>query len=334
MQSSPSGSEHAVGAGALEELLVLQATWEAEGVLGLHLVDPCGRVLPAWEPGAHLDVVLPSGLVRQYSLCGDPRDRSAYRIAIQLAEAGRGGSLEVHDTQLVGRTLRFRGPRNHFPLVDAPSYAFVAGGIGITPLLAMACEIGRRGHPWSLLYGGRSLASMPFLSELTAIPGGSVDLVPQDVHGLPDLDMLVAGLSPESAVYVCGPEPMLRAAEEVCNRRLPPGALHVEHFSAPAERTAPAGDPRADGSFEVELRRSGRVLVVPPERTVLSVVLDVAPDALYSCEEGFCGACETPVLEGLPDHRDAVLGDRERQESKTMMICVSRSRTPRLVLDI
>ncbi|GAA4490469.1 PDR/VanB family oxidoreductase [Rhodococcus olei] len=318
-------------------LLVQQVTWEAEDVVSIRLIDPTGSELPAWAPGAHLDLVLPSGKVRQYSLCGDPADRSAYTVAVLRDEQGRGGSREIHDGALVGRTLSVRGPRNHFRLVDdAPSYLFVAGGIGITPLLAMAREVERRGMRWRLVYGGRSRTSMAFLGELDRIGSGKVEVVPQDVRGMLDLDTVLADEPAGSAVYCCGPEGLIRAVEERVDSRFAPDALHVERFGASVVPGAVAAAPERpeDTAFEVELRRTGAVLDVPADRTLLDVVRDSIPDFLSDCEEGFCGACEVRVLEGEPDHHDLLLSDQERACGDRMMICVGRSRSERLVLDL
>jgi ferredoxin-NADP reductase len=317
----------------LHPLVVAQTRQEAEGVLSLRLVHPAGEDLPSWEPGAHLDVLLPSGLLRQYSLCGDPNDLAAYRIAVLREPNGRGGSAEIHDTPLVGRELQVRGPRNHFPMVSAPRYLFIAGGIGITPILAMARKVANDGPPWRLAYGGRTRASMAFVDELLALPNGQVELVPQDERGLLPLEDILSSEAPDTAVFCCGPEPMIRAVEDACSRHLLPGGLHVERFAA-ASTAPPFPEPSSTDTFEVELRRSGATLTVPPNRTLLEVVRDVVPGALSSCEEGFCGACETTVLEGVPEHHDTILTDEERVKCGTMMICVGRSCTPRLVLDL
>ncbi len=318
-------------------LLVQQVTWEADGVLSLRLVHPDGADLPAWRPGAHLNVKTPSGLVRQYSLFGDATDRSSYSVAVLLAEQGRGGSRELHNTVLVGRTIRVRGPRNHFELEDAPRYLFLAGGIGITPIVAMVREVSRRGVPWRLVYGGRSRRSMAFLRELAALGGENVEVVPQDEKGLLDLKATLNGTAEDTAVYCCGPEGMIRAAEEHCAALLPPGALRIERFGAPmsAARAGVAAAAEADGgAFEVELRRTGAVLPVPPDRTLLDVVREAVPDVLYSCEDGFCGSCETHVLEGIPEHHDSILTKKQQEKGDTMMICVGRSKSARLVLDL
>nr|WP_250548834.1 PDR/VanB family oxidoreductase [Pseudonocardia sp. H11422] len=308
-------------------LLVQQASWEADGVLSLRLVDPDGAALPPWTPGAHVDLVLPSGLVRQYSLCGDPGDRSAYLVAVRREPAGRGGSAEVHATALVGATLGVRGPRNRFELVDAPRYLLLAGGIGITPLLPMLAELRRRGRPCELWYGGRDRASMPFVDQLRRLHPDGVHVVPQDEYGLLDVAGLTAAAAPGTAVYCCGPEGLLRAAEAACGGL----DLHVERFAA----TAPPAEPAAvGGAFEVELCRSGVVAPVAPDQTVLDAVRAAGADVLSSCEEGFCGTCEVRVLDGEPEHHDAILSAAERERGETMMICVSRCRSPRLVLDL
>lgn len=317
----------------LHALVVRETRQESDGVISLRLAHPAGEQLPAWKPGAHLDVLLPSGLLRQYSLCGDPGERDAYRIAVLREEEGRGGSVEIHDTPLVGRELQIRGPRNHFTLVPAQRYLFIAGGIGITPILAMARQVAREGVPWRLVYGGRTRATMAFVDELIELPGGEVELVPQDERGLLPLEDILSQEAPDTAVFCCGPEPMIRAVENACARHLWPGSLHVERFAA-ASTAPPLPEPGSSDTFEVELRQSGVTLTVPPDRTLLEVVRDVVPGALSSCEEGFCGACETKVLEGVPEHHDTILTDEERLTCGTMMICVGRSCTPRLVLDL
>lgn len=287
-------------------LLVASREEVAHGVVQLRLE---GRDLPRWEPGAHLDLVLPSGLVRQYSLCGDPADTSSYTVATRLVTDGRGGSREVHEQVAEGMELEVRGPRNRFPLVEASSYVFVAGGIGITPILPMLRAL-PDGVEWRLLYCGRSRESMPFLDELERLDRVTV------VAGTPELGALDV---PEgAAVYCCGPEGLMAAVQE----RFP--QVRLERFTPRA--TAPGA------AFEVELRRSGRTLTVPADSSVLAAVRRELPDTLYSCEQGFCGTCQQRVLEGEVDHRDGLLTDAERRDS--MLICVSRARSERLVLDL
>ncbi|MCH0565015.1 MULTISPECIES: PDR/VanB family oxidoreductase [unclassified Streptomyces] len=290
----------------------------ADGVVHLRLE---GHDLPRWEPGAHLDLVLPSGLVRQYSLCGDPEDSSSYTVATRLVQDGRGGSREVHEQVRPGTDLQVRGPRNRFPLVQAPSYVFVAGGIGITPVLPMLRSLAERDAEWRLLYGGRTRASMPFLEEIEKLDAGRgrVTLVAGDESGRPDLAAWLGDLPEGAAVYCCGPEGLMAAVKE----RVP--QVHLERF---APRAAAGGDV----AFEVELRRSGRVVTVPADSTVLDAVRAELPDTAYSCAQGFCGTCQQRVLEGEVDHRDELLTDAERDDS--MLICVSRARCDRLVLDM
>ncbi|MER6851133.1 PDR/VanB family oxidoreductase [Streptomyces flaveolus] len=300
------------------KLLVTAHERLADGVVGIRLE---GHGLPRWEPGAHVDLVLPSGLVRQYSLCGDPEDTSSYTVATRLVEDGRGGSREVHEQVQEGTELEVRGPRNRFPLVEAPAYVFVAGGIGITPILPMLRAL-PEGTEWRLLYGGRTRASMPFLEDVEKLDADRVTVVAEDEDGLPDLDAFLADLPEGAAVYCCGPEGLMAAVEE----RLPEGtAPHLERF---APRTTATGD----GEFEVELHRSGRTLTVAADSSVLAAVRTELPNTPYSCEQGWCGTCQQRVLEGEIDHRDELLTDSERGDS--MLICVSRARSTRLVLDL
>ena len=315
----------AVTAEAEAELTVRAAEIVADDVVALTLAGPDGRSLPEWTPGAHIDLVLGEGLVRQYSLCGSPGDGS-WRIAVLRAPDSRGGSVAVHRLT-PGDSVRVRGPRNHFPLVPARSYVFVAGGIGITPLLPMIAEVAAAGARWELHYGGRTLGSMAFTGELARY-GDRVHLVPQDEAGLLDLDRILGTPRPGALVYACGPEPMLAAVEERCARWLP-GSLHVERFAP----RAGSGDVH-DEEFEVELVRSGRTLLVPADRSIFDVVREAGVSVLGSCLEGTCCTCETEVIDGDVDHRDSVLDEAERQAGDTMMICVSRCRSAKLTLDL
>ncbi len=288
----------------------------AEGVVQLRLE---GADLPRWEPGAHIDLVLPSGLVRQYSLCGNPADTSSYTVATRLVVDGRGGSREVHEQVWEGTELEVRGPRNRFPLIDAPSYVFVVGGIGITPVLPMLRTL-PEGADWRLVYAGRTPDSMPFLEELAEFGADRVTVMS---GRRPELDALLAELPEGAVVYCCGPEGLMAAVTE----RFPD--VRLERF---APRAQLGGDTRGDTAFEVELRRSGRTLTVPADSTVLAAVRAELPDTLYSCEQGFCGTCQQRVVEGEVEHRDELLTDAERDDS--MLICVSRARGERIVLDM
>ncbi|MCK9894479.1 PDR/VanB family oxidoreductase [Frankia sp. AgB32] len=299
----------------------------ADGVVVLDLRDPAGAQLPCWSPGAHVDLTLPGGLTRQYSLCGEPGERRAWRIGVLREPAGRGGSAYVHDHLPQGATVEVRGPRNHFALVPAARYLFLAGGIGITPILAMTTAAARAGADWELHYGGRARASMAFLDDLGAA-GDRVTLYPQDEVGLMDLDGLLAAPRPDTAVYCCGPEPLLAAVERHC-AAWPPGSLHIERFT-PRD----VGAPVRAGSFEITLAASGRTLTVPPDRSILEVVEAAGVSVLSSCQEGTCGTCETAVLAGEVDHRDSLLTPDERAANDTIFLCVSRAACSRLVLDL
>ncbi|WP_103531452.1 PDR/VanB family oxidoreductase [Streptomyces sp. SM11] len=309
---------------AVRRLLITGRTVVADGVVQLRLE---GAGLPRWEPGAHLDLVLPSGLVRQYSLCGDPEDTGAYTVATRLVEDGRGGSLEVHEQLHEGLEIEVRGPRNRFPLAEARGYVFVVGGIGITPVLPMLRSLAASGAEWRLLYGGRSRGSMPFLDEIEKLgaDGGRVTVVAQDEAGHPDVAAALTGLTPGTAVYCCGPGPLMDAVAAALPEGFP---LYLERFSAAPGDAAGSGA----GPFEVELRRSGRTVPVAAGQSVLAAVRAELPHVAYSCEQGFCGTCQQRVLEGEIDHRDELLTDDERGDS--MLICVSRCRGGRLVLDL
>jgi ferredoxin-NADP reductase len=317
---------------AERELLVRSLVWEAEGVLGVELVDPAGAPLPGWEPGAHLDLLLPVGsqpLSRQYSLCGDPADRSRYEIGVLLEPDGRGGSAFVHSGLRPGARVAVRGPRNHFRLEPAPAYLFIAGGIGITPLLPMVAAADAVGATWSLLYGGRTAASMAYRRRLLGF-GGHVTLCPQDVDGLLDLDSVLAVPSPGTLVYCCGPEGLIAAVEKLCSA-WPQGSLHTERFAAPEQ---PVRDPADELAIELVLSRSGRRVLVRPECSVLDALRDSGVEVLSDCRDGICGTCEVGVLEGEVEHRDFILTDSERAANQFMMVCVSRARSDRLVLDL
>ncbi|MET9458825.1 PDR/VanB family oxidoreductase [Streptomyces canus] len=305
------------------ELVVDRRDAAADGVLALTLRHPLGEELPQWEPGAHIDVVLGPGLERQYSLCGDPADRTAWRIAVLREPVGRGGSAHVHEQLGQGDKVRVRGPRNHFALRPAPAYRFIAGGIGITPILPMLAAAEAEGAEWTLLYGGRTRESMAFTEELSRY-GDRVTVAPQDETGLLDLASVLDGVPEGTLVYCCGPGPLLDAVEERC----PAGLLHVERFT-------PKEQPVAENTeFEVELAQTGTTVTVAPDVSVLDAVRASGVEVLFSCTEGTCGTCETDVLDGTPDHRDSVLTDEEREAGETMMICVSRCRGKKLVLDL
>jgi ferredoxin-NADP reductase len=331
MSTTPSTSTTTIVREYEADLVVAEAVEVAEDVVALTLADPSGAALPAWTPGAHIDLVLDQTHTRQYSLCGRPSEPGRWRVAVLRAPDGRGGSALVHDRLPVGAAVRVRGPRNHFPLAASRSYRFIAGGIGITPMLPMIAEVAASGADWRLLYGGRRRASMAFQDELAAY-GDRVTIAAQDEVGLPDLASALAEPAPGTLIYCCGPEGLLAAVEQLA-QAWPKGSLHLERFAArsDAERSAEAG---AEAGFELVLQRSGLTLPVPPGKSIFDVVREAGVSVLGSCLEGICGTCETEVIDGDVDHRDSVLTPEEQETNEFMMICVSRCRSARLTLDL
>lgn len=308
-------------------LRVVDTDEEADGVKSLRLARPGGGELPPWSPGAHIDLHLGGGMVRQYSLCGAVTDVDSWRIAVLRDPDSRGGSIRIHEGLAVGDEIEVSGPRNNFPLVPAEEYLFIAGGIGITPLLPMIEAAATAGASWRLLYGGRNRASMAFVSELHCY-GEAVTLAPQDEVGLLNVARVVADTRPRAHVYACGPEPLVAAVKTACAARAPE-TVHFERF------TATPAIPRDDETaFEVELHRSRLVISVPPRSSIVDVLGEAGVDVATVCKEGICGSCETRVLAGVPDHRDSVLTDAEKATGESMMICVTRALSPRLVLDL
>ena len=315
-------------------LRVQSAFWEAENVIIFTLTDPSYEALPPWQPGSHLDIVLPSGLIRQYSLCGSPEDRSTYKIAVLRETNSRGGSKELHETALVGRIIKIRGPRNHFPLVEAQNYLFIAGGIGITPILPMIHVAEKIGATWRLVYVGRSLRTMAFLSELETYRSDNLAFYPTDTCGRPSLQTELDQLTDPTEIYCCGPPSMISTISQACTTVHLQHTLHIEHFGATPDTGSLNTTLLEDDPIEIELRRSGIRLTVPACRSVLDVIREKFPEIPFSCEEGYCGTCETTVIDGIPDHRDTILSPKEQKQNKSMMICVSRSLSGSLVLDL
>jgi ferredoxin-NADP reductase len=308
------------------KLLIDDVVLVADDVVALTLVDSDGADLPAWTPGAHIDLILDDDLTRQYSLCGSVDDTKSYRIAVLKDAQGRGGSKAVHELS-AGATVRVRGPRNHFPMGGSARYQFIAGGIGITPMLPMIAEAQALGADWNLLYGGRTRGSMAFLDEL-AIYGDRVTIVPEDEAGRLDLAAVLGAPRSDTAVYCCGPSGLLDAVEKMCEPWAA-GALHYERFSA--KEQAPI-DPAS--TFEVVLARSGLTLSVTADKSIFDVCRDAGVSVLGSCMAGVCGTCETGVLDGEVDHRDSILNEEEREANEFMMICVSRCKSKQLTLDL
>jgi cytochrome P450/ferredoxin-NADP reductase len=320
-------SRHAI----TRPVLVERVDRVAEGIIKLRLVAPDGRAMPRWSPGAHIDVECGTPeRTRQYSLCGDPADAQALEIAVLREEAGRGGSAWIHDHVRVGDRLKIRSQRNHFHLDESVrKIIFIAGGIGITPVSAMARRAKAVGIEYELHYSGRSRKSMALLGELAELHGSRLHVYVADEGRRNDLAALLARPEPGTKVYACGPVRMLQALEQCCTA-WPQDTLRVEHFVS----TMGTLDPAQERAFEVELKDSGIVLTVPPDRTLLSVLRAANIDIQSDCEEGLCGSCEVRVLAGDVDHRDAVLTRGEREANARMMSCCSRAGGNRLVLEL
>jgi ferredoxin-NADP reductase len=316
-----------MSSGPAFEAVVRSIGIEADGVRSLVLERADGSDFPPWTPGAHVDLALANGLSRQYSLCGDPADPGALCIAVLREAESRGGSALLHDAVQAGSRLTVTALRNNFPLLEADRYLMIAGGIGITPILAMVRKLAAAGKDWRLLYGGRTLASMAFLDELAAF-GDRVRIAPQDRDGLLDIASFLGADEVGKIAYCCGPEPLIHAVETHC-RDWPEDSLQIERF-----RPREADAAQSDSSFEVELRKSGRIITIPADRTIADTLEEAGVYIARSCNEGTCGTCITKVLEGIPDHRDSFLRPRQRAENKRIMPCCSRALSERLVLDV
>lgn len=300
-----------------------------EDLFVLELKHPLGDELPAWSPGAHIDVQIGGNDLRQYSLAGVHSDNRTWRLGIRKEADGRGGSAWIHENALEGKEILVGGPRNHFEYTPGTGQpvTFIAGGIGITPLLPMIDQAIADNRPWHLHYVGSSLTNMPFLAEL-ASHGDAVTLYPRDTSPRPDVNSIILELSFGAAVYSCGPEPLMEQVEK-CGHDRPDLDVNVERFS-PRE----IGDDRGLDTFEVEFNYSEKTAQIGPGQSILQAARDLGIEVVSSCQEGTCGSCETPVMKGTPIHLDSVLSEKERAESACMMICVSRSLSERLVLDM
>jgi ferredoxin-NADP reductase len=313
-------------------LRVVGVRAEARDVMRLELAATDGRALPEFEPGAHVVLRLPNGAARSYSLLNDWRERDRYVLGIGRAEGSRGGSSYVHAELRTGAEIRCAAPANNFRLQpDAAHYLFIAGGIGITPILSMIRWCEATGKPWTLVYAVRNRSRIAFYEELAPY-GDRVRFHCDDEHGGPlPVTQCMAGLTPNAQVYCCGPAPLMTAVKE-CGGGLPAEALHFEWFSAPADAPAISAAPAA--GFWIDLQRSGGSLFVPEERSILDVLESNGHEVPFSCREGVCGTCETVVCAGEPEHRDYVYPESQRAALRSMLICVSRARSERLTLDL
>lgn len=305
------------------EVAVVERIVRASGVVEFELA-PCAGALPGWEPGAHITVRTPAGVTREYSLLGSPAAQT-WRIAVLRQDEGRGGSVSMHDEVVVGAQLVVSGPANHFAFVPNDSCTFIAGGIGITPILPMLAAAQAAGTDWSLTYVGRNRESMAFADDLTAKYGERVQCVAVQESGRPDLEQLVAARS--GTVYCCGPQSMVDQLTALAHDR-DDLQLRTERFEAAEVDTS------QDTGFELVLDRSGISVDVGPEESIVDALDRVGVGVLSSCREGTCGTCETVVLTGEIEHRDVVLTEEEREAGDLMMVCVSRAACPRLVLDL
>ncbi len=286
-----------------------------------------GGMLPGAEPGSHIGLILPNGLERQYSLLATGEALTEYVVGIKRDAASRGGSRYIHDELKVGMTLWVAAPRNNFPLADvAAPIVLVAGGIGITPIYAMLRRLQSMRRPWKLHYCCRSRADAAFLRELADLQEVSFYFAEEMQGRLPPIVTMVQEAPADAHIYCCGPAPMIAAFEAACAGR-PPEQIHVEYFTQKYELAR-------SGGFVVVLQKSGREFPIPAGKSILHVLQHAGINVPSSCEEGVCGACETRVIAGTPDHRDAILSDQERQDSATMMICCSGCKGERLVLDL
>ncbi len=291
------------------------------------LTPVSGDVLPAWTAGSHIDLATPGGIVRQYSLCSSADDLSNYRVAVERRPDSRGGSASIHADLNVGDTTDIGAPRNHFPLTRALEYVFIAGGVGITPILALIEAVERVGRPWRLIYSGRTADEMAYCGELSEQYTDRVTIQETLTAGRVDFTEALADLPRGTAVYVCGPPAMVEDVTAAC-ADLPAVDVFSEKF------VAADGQTLANTPFQIDLAMSGLTTVVPADRTILDVLDDAGVITVSSCRDGICGTCEVGVVSGEVDHRDTVLTPEERAENESMMICVSRCTSGRLVLEL
>ena len=286
-----------------------------------------GKPLPPYEPGAHIDLHLPNGLVRQYSLLNAEPDGSSYTVGVKRDPASRGGSRYVHDELRVGRTLKISAPRNNFALVETASHVILfAGGIGITPIWCMVQRLHKLGRSWKLFYACRSRSDMAFLHALESMASSQFHFDDEAAGKFLDIGGIIAGALKDAHLYCCGPTPMLKAFESA-TANWPSNQIHIEYFT-------PKQEPAKTGGFVVELARSGKEFVIPEGKSILQVLLDAGIDVDYSCELGICGECVTRVISGIPEHRDSVLSEEEQASNEKVMICCAGCKSERLVLDM
>ncbi len=314
------------------EVRVAHKRSEADGICSYELVTTDGAPLPPFEAGAHIDVHVGEQLVRQYSLCNAPGETHRYQIAVLKDAASRGGSQAMHDTIDTGSVLRIGAPKNLFPLVEAERTLLLAGGIGVTPILAMAETLAARGADFEMHYSARAPERTAFRERIGAAPfAGRVHFHYDSGEPAQKLDLqaLLAAPGAGTHLYVCGPQGFIdHVLGSARALGWPAAHLHVEYFGAAAVDTS------GDRPFDVKLAASGKVVTIPAGQTVIKVLAEHGVDIPYSCEEGVCGTCLTRVLEGVPDHRDLYLTEEEQAANDQFTPCCSRAKTPVLVLDL
>lgn len=314
----------------LEQLFDVEVAKRTDLTDDLFIVElrPVDGNLPAWTPGAHIDVEVGDKTLRQYSLAGSANESNSWILGVRREADGRGGSSWIHENAKAGSTIKVSGPRNHFaykPGVEP--VVFVAGGIGVTPLVPMIHAAAAAGRPWKLHFVASTKENMPFLQELEAL-GGDVQVYARDVSDRPNVAAIIEQMPTGSSIYCCGPEALMQTVEDEAKNK-PEIDAYVERF-VPKEQTGDAGL----DTFEVNFAYSQIVATVGPGQSILEVAKASGIEVVSSCQEGTCGSCETPIISGTPVHRDSVLSEKERIASTCMMICVSRSCTPTLELDL
>lgn len=311
---------------------IKRISFEAESINSYELAALADGELVPFTAGSHIDLHLPNGMIRSYSLVNDQSERNRYVVAVNNDAASRGGSRFIHESFRPGDVITISHPRNNFTLQENAAHSvLIAGGIGITPIFSMIRRLNALGRSWELFYAARTRVAAAFLDELhalrcTAHPNLHLNFDQEQSGRMLDLSAIVRGASPDAHLYCCGPVPMLEAFEAATQGWLA-GQVHVEYFKAKEK-------PAAEGGFEVKLARSNRTVAVEAGKTILNALLDAGIAANYACTEGVCGTCETRVIEGVPDHRDLFLGKEEQATNKTMMICCSGSKSSTIVLDL
>jgi len=314
------------------QVRIKRISFEAETINSYELVAPAGDELVPFTAGSHIDLHLPNGMIRSYSLVNDQCEKTRYVVAVNKDAASRGGSSFVHENLRAGDVITISYPRNNFALQENAAHSvLIAGGIGITPLISMIRRLEALGRSWELFYAARTRVAAAFLDELHALrcdvhPHLHLNFDQEPSGRMLDLSAIVKSASPDAHLYCCGPVPMLEAFETATQGR-PAEQVHVEYFKAKEK-------PAAEGGFEVRLARSNRTIAVEAGKTILNALLDAGIAVNYACTEGVCGTCETRVIEGIPDHRDLFLGKEEHAANNTMMICCSGSKSSTLVLDL